>query len=110
VGGARFPLPAALAGVAGGILGADLGLAREPLAALAGGVTLIVLGTAFGGRAAMIAVLGVALLGSAAGTWRQATTDPSPEGRFSITPPPATRTSNASPASWERRRWWRPAS
>jgi len=77
VGGARFALPAALAGVAGGILGADLGLAREPLAALAGGVTLIVLGTAFGGRAAMIAVLGVALLGSAAGTWRQATTDPS---------------------------------
>lgn len=77
MGAARFVLPAALAGVAGGILGADLGLAPEPVAALGAGATLVLIGVSMGGRAAQIAVLGVAVLAAAAGTWRQAATDPS---------------------------------
>jgi competence protein ComEC len=73
---ARFGLPATLAGVAGGILSADLGLAPEPIAALVASMVLVGLGGLLGGRASALTVLGVALLGVAAGTWRQEATDP----------------------------------
>ena len=73
---ARFALPAALAGVAGGILGADLGRAPAPTAAVIGGVTLGVVAGMLRGRASGAAVIGVAMLGVAAGTWRQEATDP----------------------------------
>lgn len=76
MGAARFALPAALVGVAAGILGADLGHVPEPIAALAGGAVLVALGGVLGGRATATAVLGVALVGVAAGTWRQEATDP----------------------------------
>ena len=72
----RFALPAALAGVAAGILGADLGVAPAPMAVVAGAAVLIVLGGLARGSASAVAVLGVALLGVAAGTWRQEGTDP----------------------------------
>ena len=73
---ARLALPAALAGTAGGILGTDLGLATEPIASLIGGSVLIGLGVLLRGRAAGMAILGVACLGISAGTWRQEATDP----------------------------------
>ena len=73
---ARFTLPAALAGVAAGILGADLGLTPPPLAACIVGTALVVAGAVGGGRMALVAVLGVATIAAAAGTWRQEATAP----------------------------------
>ena len=76
----RFALPAALLGIAGGILGADLGLVL-PVGVLLGGAaiggTLGVIfspGSRAGGVLALIAVL---LAGGATGAWRQQATDPS---------------------------------
>jgi competence protein ComEC len=76
VGAARFVLPATLGGVAAGILGADLGLAPPPLGASLAGAVAAGIGLVGGRRAAWMVLLGVALLGSAAGAWRQASTDP----------------------------------
>jgi competence protein ComEC len=76
VGVARFVLPAALAGIAGGILAADLRLAPEPIGPLIGGALLVGIGVQLRVRARLLAVLGVALLAVAAGTWRQQATDP----------------------------------
>ena len=76
MGVGRFVLPATLGGVATGILGADLGLAPPPLAAALGGAMAVGIGGVLGGRGAWILVLGVALLGSAAGPWRQVSADP----------------------------------
>ncbi|MGZ8563187.1 MAG: ComEC/Rec2 family competence protein, partial [Candidatus Limnocylindria bacterium] len=73
---ARFALPAALAGVAAGILGADLGHTPEPIASVAVGAVLVGLGGLLRERASAVAVLGVALLGIAGGAWRQDATDP----------------------------------
>ncbi|HSJ00207.1 MAG TPA: DNA internalization-related competence protein ComEC/Rec2 [Patescibacteria group bacterium] len=75
MGVAQFALPAALAGVAAGILASDLGLAPEPIAALAAGAVLTGLAGLLRGRAWAVAMVGVALLGVAAGTWRHAATD-----------------------------------
>ena len=76
MGVARFTLPAALAGVATGILAADLGLAPDPIGAAVAGAVVIAMGTLAGGRLALIAVVGVALVAAGAGTWRQDATAP----------------------------------
>jgi competence protein ComEC len=76
VGAARFVLPASLAGVALGILIADLGLAPAPLASVAGGGLAVGVGTLLGRDGWWAVVLGSALLGVGTGTWRQATTGP----------------------------------
>ena len=72
----RFVLPGTLAGVAGGILGADLGYAPHPIAAGICAATLVGLGGLLRGRAGTLIVAGAALLGVAVGTWRQESTDP----------------------------------
>ena len=76
MGAARFVLPATLGGVAAAILGADLGLAPPPLAAALAAAVAVGIGGVLGGRGAWVLVLGVALLGCAAGAWRQASSDP----------------------------------
>ncbi len=76
VGAARFGLPAALAGVAAGILTDDVGLAPSSLVLLAGGALAIGGAMLVGGRAAWVALIGVALAGVAAGSWRHADTSP----------------------------------
>jgi len=76
MGVARFVLPAALAGVSSGILLADLDRGPGIVASLMVGAALIGIGTVVGGRAAMVAVIGVGVLGAAAGVWRHAATDP----------------------------------
>jgi competence protein ComEC len=74
VGAARFILPATLAGVAAGILVADLGIAAPPFA-IAG---VVVLGFAglLGRHGVALLVFGVAMLGAAIGGWRHAAADP----------------------------------
>lgn len=76
MGAARLALPAALAGVAAGILVDDLGVAPSSLALLVGASAAIGGGWLLGGRAAWVAVLGVALAGAATGGWRHADTNP----------------------------------
>jgi competence protein ComEC len=70
VGATRFALPAALAGVAAGILATDLGLGpASPGAGIAGAV-LVGVAAVLGGRAWAF-VAAVALVGAVAGSWRQ---------------------------------------
>ncbi len=70
MGAARFVLPAALSGVAGGILATDA-LGGLPVAVLvAVGVALLLVARAGGGQLAWVAVLGVAVAGAGAGAWR----------------------------------------
>ena len=76
MGTARFVLPATLAGVALGILLADLGAAPPPVAAATGGALAAVVAALLGRYGWLAIVLGAALLGTGAGAWRQATTDP----------------------------------
>jgi competence protein ComEC len=76
MGIARFVMPAALTGVAGGILLADLGRAPGVLPSLVAGVALAGIGTVVGGRAGLMAIIGVGLLGVAGGEWRHGATDP----------------------------------
>ncbi|HEX7172682.1 MAG TPA: DNA internalization-related competence protein ComEC/Rec2 [Candidatus Limnocylindria bacterium] len=76
MGAVRFVLPATLAGVALGILLADLGAAPPPLMAAVGGALAVLAGALLGGGASWAVVLGAALLGSGAGTWRHMATDP----------------------------------
>ena len=75
MGAGRFVLPAALAGVAIGILGADLGFAASPLVAAAAGALALGTGRLLGPRGASTLVLGAALLGTSAGSWRHEATD-----------------------------------
>jgi len=73
---ARFALPAALAGIAAGILAADLGLISQPIGWLVAGAAGVTAGVLGGGRAALVAVAGVGLIGLGGGAWRQQVTDP----------------------------------
>ncbi len=75
MGAARFVLPAALAGVAAGILAADLGLTAPMPAAIAGTLLIGVAGI-LGRRGVAIMVMGVAILGAAVGALRQESSDP----------------------------------
>jgi competence protein ComEC len=76
VGAARFTLPAALVGVAAGILAADLGVAPPAAVVVIAVAFLLVVAAILGGRGAAVLVAGVALLGVAGGSWRQTATDP----------------------------------
>jgi len=75
VGAARFVLPATLAGVALGILFADLGIAPPPLAAATGGALAFAFAALLRGGSWWAIVLGAAVLGCGAGAWRHLTTD-----------------------------------
>lgn len=77
MGAARFGLPAALAGVAAGILAEDLGAGLSSLSVLVGAAAAAG-GLLLGGRAAWLTLLAVALAGASAGSWRQAETRPVP--------------------------------
>ena len=79
MGAGRFVLPATLAGVACGILVADFGMAA-PLPAAISGALLVGAGGVLGRRGALALILGVSLIGSAAGAWRQAATGPGSAG------------------------------
>ena len=76
MGVARFGLPAAVAGVAAGILADDLGLGLSSLSLLVGAAAAVGGGMLLGSRGAWLALLGVALAGGAAGVWRHAEADP----------------------------------
>jgi competence protein ComEC len=71
MGTARWVLPAALAGVAAGILGADLGIVPSPMLTLLGGSAAIALGPAMGRGGSLVLLLGITALATAVGTWRQ---------------------------------------
>ena len=88
MGVGRFALPAALLGLAGGILAADLGLA-PPLAILAGAAVaaglLGMLASPGSGAGAAMVLASVFLAATAVGGWRQQATDPSrPADRPSV--------------------------
>ena len=76
MGAGRYVLPAALAGVASGVLAADVGLAA-PLPVAIAGALLAGVAAMLGQRGTPLLILGVALVGASAGGWRQAATDPS---------------------------------
>ncbi|MBW3613266.1 MAG: DNA internalization-related competence protein ComEC/Rec2 [Chloroflexi bacterium] len=77
-------MPAALAGVAFGILAADFGVAVSPLAAAVATVAGCLLAVA-GGRAAAAALLGAMLVGGMAlGAWRHVPASASPVGTVSV--------------------------
>ena len=84
----RFVLPAALAGVALGILLADLGGTVPPEALMtagAAGAVAILLGVAVTGRAGGELLLGgVVLVGLMVGSWRQAAADSPATGAASV--------------------------
>ncbi|MBA2266538.1 MAG: DNA internalization-related competence protein ComEC/Rec2 [Chloroflexi bacterium] len=80
MGTGRFALPLALAGVGGGILSADLGLASSPAILLVAGFAMLALGSLLGpgsGSGGCLLLIGVVLGFAALGTWRHAATDPS---------------------------------
>jgi competence protein ComEC len=67
-------MPAALAGVAAGILATDLGLAPPVSGLVVTGVALAGASAILGARGTTALVLGVVLLGASLGGWRQAAT------------------------------------
>ena len=77
MGSGRFLLPAALAGVAAGILSADLGVATSPASTAVAGALAIGVAVILGRRGTATLVVGVAVVGTAIGGWRHAITDPS---------------------------------
>jgi len=80
VGTARFALPLALAGVAGGILSADLGVAPSMAILLVAGCGALAFGWLLNpstGIGSGLLLLSVVLGFAAVGTWRHAATDPS---------------------------------
>ena len=84
MGAARWALPAALAGVASGILAADLGAAVSPVvagvAALAGALLTLV-----GGRAGTAGLLAAVLVGGMAlGAWRHVAVSAPPIGTVGV--------------------------
>lgn len=71
MGGAHLLLPASLGGLAAGILLTDLGIGPAAVVPALAGAAAVGLGLLAGVRGVVAMVLGVALLGVAAGTWRQ---------------------------------------
>ncbi|HEX7225656.1 MAG TPA: DNA internalization-related competence protein ComEC/Rec2 [Candidatus Limnocylindria bacterium] len=82
--GAHRLLPAALAGVAAGILVADAGFGPPALAPAAVGAALLVLGRLLGPRGSLLALVGAAAVGGSLGTWRHEAAAPLRDGGASV--------------------------
>ena len=83
MGPARYALPAALAGVASGILAADVGITAPSLAAAFVGLCLLGGAALLGGRGWVLVAL-VALGGVAIGSWRQGGIDAAQDPSSSV--------------------------
>ncbi|HYI68066.1 MAG TPA: ComEC/Rec2 family competence protein [Candidatus Limnocylindrales bacterium] len=79
MGSGRFALPTALAGIAAGVLAADLAVAPPQFVLLATAVVTLAGGALIGFRSAVgggVLLVGVLLCFAALGAWRQGVTDP----------------------------------
>jgi competence protein ComEC len=83
MGAARLPLPATLAGVAGGILAADTWAVPQVVLA-ASGITLLAIAALAGRRWSRVALLGVAAAAVAVGAWRGEAAARAVEGPSSV--------------------------
>jgi competence protein ComEC len=82
--GAHRLLPAALAGVAGGILFADGGNLPSAFLPAAVAGTLLILAVLIGPRGSLLVLVGAAGIGASLGAWRQDDADPLRDGGVSV--------------------------
>lgn len=77
-------LPAALAGVAAGILLADAAVVTSAIVPAAVGAILLIVGVLVGPRASLLVLVAAAGMGASLGAWRQIAADPLRDGGVSV--------------------------